>query len=131
MLNRSFVFLGGFFVYVTNLLCYVRVPADMSKLALAGGFGAVAAVCTLIALALKGFSGWRRTLSAILIGASVVSVVAVASIALLRESDSLKQAMSAGQLDGFSDYRTGGTVTPIVLAAGAALALFSPRKTKP
>jgi 4-amino-4-deoxy-L-arabinose transferase-like glycosyltransferase len=130
MLNRILTFAAGFFVYVATLLCFVQVPPQVSKPQLAVGFAAVALICAAIALARKRFAGWERTLAAILIGGSLVTITAVTAITVLRTSDSVRKAMSAGRLDGFSDYRTGADVTLIVLAVGGVLALMGRRGGK-
>ena len=129
MLNRISTFLAGFFVYVADLLCFVQVPPEMSKPALVAGFAAIATACALAALALRRFTEWKRTLASILIGGSLMSAVAVATITALRTYTPVKQTFGAEQLDGFREYRTGGTVTLIVLAAGTALALLRRRKS--
>jgi hypothetical protein len=128
MLTRIFAFAAGFFVYVANLLCFVQVPPQMSKPLLASSFAVTGVVCAVIALALRRFDGWQRTLAIVLIGGSLMSVLAVATIALLRSSTTVTHAMYVSQLGGFTDYKTGSVVTLSLLVAGVALLWASRRK---
>ena len=121
MLNRILTSLAGFFVYITNLLAYVNMPAQASKLELSAGFAAMAVLCAAIALARARFAGWQRVLGGILIGASLTSVVALAAITWLRNSDAIRHITRAEQLQAFNDYRTGGTVSAVLLACGYLL----------
>ena len=119
-LSRLLAFGAGFFVYLTNLLCYVHAPAQMNKPLLAGFFTAMALVCAIIALARRKPDGWKPTLAAILIGGALTSAVAVAAITLLRSSSAVRETMGDAQLD-FTDYRTGVTVTILLLVASGLL----------
>jgi hypothetical protein len=121
VLNRILTSLAGFFVYITNLLAYVTMPAQMSKPELAGGFAAIAVLCAAVALTRARFAGWQRVLGGILIGASLTSVVAVAAITGLRSADAIRHTIGAEQLQAFNDYRSGGTVSGILLACGSVL----------
>ena len=119
-LSRLLVFGAGFFVYLTNLLCYVNAPAQMNKPLMAGFFAAMALVCAITALARTKPDGWTPTLAAILIGGALTSAVAVAAITLLRSSSAVRETMGDAQLD-FTDYRTGVTVTVLLLVASGLL----------
>jgi hypothetical protein len=121
MLARTFSFAGGFFVYVALLLCFVQVPPQINKPLLAGAFAAIGAICAIVALALRKFAGWRRTLGAILVGASLISAAAVGAITLLRSSTALGSAAPTAQLSAFTDYRTGAVVVVVSLFIGAIL----------
>jgi hypothetical protein len=122
---RVLSFAAGFFVYVAVLLCFVQVPPHLSKPLLAGGFAAVGVICALAALALARFIRWRRTLGAILVGASLISGLAVGAIAVLRASTAMSQAAHVEQLGGFTDYRTGGIVAVATLVIGVLLLMTS------
>jgi hypothetical protein len=120
MLSRVLAFGAGFFVYLTNLLCYVQAPAQMNKPLLAGFFAALALVCAVIALARSKPDGWTHTLAAIVISGALISALAVAAIALLHSSSTVRQTVGDAQLD-FTDYRTGVTVTVLLIVAGVVL----------
>jgi hypothetical protein len=119
-LFRLLAFGAGFFVYLTNLLCYVHAPAQMNKPLLAGFFAALALVCAIVALARRKPGGWKPTLAAILIGGALTSAVAVAAITLLRSSSAVRETVGDAQLD-FTNYRTGVTVTVLLIVAGGLL----------
>jgi hypothetical protein len=125
MLARIFSFAAGFFVYVALLLCFVQVPPQINKPLLASAFAAIGAICAIVALAIRKFAGWRRTLGAILVGASLTSAAAVAAITLLRASTALGNAAHTAQLNGFTDYKTGAIVVAVSLFTGAILFLMS------
>jgi hypothetical protein len=125
MLARIFSFAAGFFVYVALLLCFVQVPPQINKPLLASVFAAIGAICAIVAVASRKFAGWRRTLGAILVGASLTSAAAVAAITLLRSSTALRSAAHTAQLSGFTDYKTGAIVVAVSLLIGAILVLTS------
>ena len=95
MLARIFSFVAGFFVYVALLLCFVQVPPQINKPLLAGVFAAIGAICAIVALATRSFAGWRRTLGAILMGASLTSAAAIGAITLLRHPSRLRRVPGA------------------------------------
>jgi len=121
MLNRILTSFAGFFVYITNLLAYVSMPAQVSKPELSAGFAAMAILCAAIALARARFAAWQRVLGGILIGASLTSVVALAAITWLRSSDAIRHITGAEQLQAFNDYRSGGMVSALLFACGCVL----------
>src|SRR5689334_20048985 len=128
VLNRVLASLAGFFAYVANLLAYVVVPAPISKPALAGGFGAIAAALVATAVARARFFGWQRVLAGVLIGAGLTSILAVGVIAFVRRSDAVMHTPGAQQLSAFSDYTTGGTVSAALIACGWLLAWIAWRR---
>jgi len=105
----------------------VHAPAQMNKPLLAGFFAAMALVCAIIGLARRKPDGWKPTLAGILIGGALTSAVAVAAITLFRSASAVRETMGEAQLD-FTDYRTGVTVTVLLLVAGALLLRTGRRK---
>ena len=105
MLTRSLAFAAGFFVYLANLLCYAHAPPEVSKPQLVGIF------------------------AAIVIAGALMSAVGVAALTLLRASPTVRDAMGSDQLD-FTDYRTGATVTVMLLVAGGLLLWARSRESR-
>jgi len=129
MLTRSLAFAAGFFVYLANLLCYAHAPPEVSKPQLVGIFAAIAMACAVFAFARRNFDRWQPTLAAIVIAGALMSAVGVAALTLLRASPTVRDAMGSDQLD-FTDYRTGATVTVMLLVAGGLLVWARSRESR-
>ena len=122
---------GGFFVYMVNLLSFVSLAPPnklgvIAKLGMMALFGVIGLLPLLAAMATSHFREWQVPLGATLLSGVGVTVFIILTFLCMTLSPELLKSFPDFPQNAFSDYLAGGITTVGLLVAGVALVRSSP-----
>ncbi len=115
--------IGGFFVYMVNLLAFLSLAplATLPKLGVMALFGVLALIAILAAMATNGFKAWQGPVGAVLLSGAGVTLFLMFTLLCIELSPELLKSVPNFPQNAFSDYLIGGITTVSLLVAGIAL----------
>jgi hypothetical protein len=119
---------GGFFVYIVNLLSFISLPPlpTTHKLGVMALFGVLGLLPILAAMATNHFRAWEVPVGAALLSGVGVTLFVMLTFICIQLSPELLKSVPNFPRDAFSDYLVGGVTTVSLLVAGMALVRSSP-----
>jgi len=119
---------GGFFIYVVNLLSFISLPPlpTTHKLGVMALFGVLGLIPILAAMATNHFRAWEVPVGAALLSGVGVTLFVMLTFICIQLSPELLKAVPNFPQDAFSDYLVGGITTVSLLVAGMALVRSAP-----
>jgi hypothetical protein len=123
---------GGFFVYMVNLLSFVSLAPPnklgvVAKLGVMALFGVIGLLPILAAMATSHFREWQVPLGATLLSGVGVTVFMILTFLCMTLSPELLKSFPDFPQNAFSDYLVGGITTASLLVAGIALVRPRPK----
>ena len=121
--------IGGFFVYIVNLLSFISLPPlpTTHKLGVMALFGVLGLLPILAAMATNRFRAWEVPVGAALLSGVGVTLFVMLTFICIQLSPELLKSVPNFPQNAFSDYLVGGVTTVSLLAAGVALVRSSPK----
>jgi hypothetical protein len=116
----SFV-ISGFFLYISIIMAFVRVPYFGEKLATIGIFLIPMLLTLFIGLALRSFTQWQRVCGIVFISTAIFCAFLFLMIVCMLYSPELKEVIDRKAFDLFSDIVSGVGFFSLVSLLGAVL----------
>ena len=119
---------GGFFIYIVNLLSFISVAplTTTHKLGVMALFGVLGLLPILAAMATNHFRAWEVPVGAALLSGVGVTLFVMFTFICIQLSPELLKSVPNFPKDAFSDYLVGGATTVSLLLAGIAMVRSSP-----
>lgn len=119
---------GGFFIYVVNLLSFISLPPlpTTHKLGIMALFGVLGLLPILAAMATNHFRAWEVPVGAALLSGVGVTLFVMLTFICIQLSPELLKSVPNFPQNAFSDYLIGGVTTVSLLVAGIALVRSAP-----
>jgi hypothetical protein len=119
---------GGFFIYVVNLLSFISLPPlpTTHKLGVMALLGVLGLLPILAAMATNNFRAWEVPVGAALLSGVGVTLFVMFTFICIQLSPELLKSVPNFPQDAFSDYLVGGVTTVSLLVAGMALVRSAP-----
>lgn len=125
--------IGGFFIYMVNLLSFTSIPSSTvaMKLGIMAVFAVIGLIFILIAMATSRFKTWKSPVGIAMLSGVALNAFVVLTFLCMQLSPELLKSFPDFPQDFISDYIVGGITTFVTLIAGIILVRSSPKISHP